>query len=242
MSQRKIDCDGGDGGVPTNMRMLLVRQEIIGNEWSALETVLKSDVKRESCKRYIEWIDKELDRLDNLNLVDDGNCDKIEDEATTAPSSKSKTKESAKERRQRLKDRKKLTVEQRKALKRETKAKKSTEADVSAMTEAKKEERRQKLREQLVKAHNRLSEIEQLEGGDPEPRARKVLAGLGFTKEMQDKSTSALSGGWRMRVSLSCALFANPSLLLLDEPTNHLDLEAVLWLERYLTQSFTGTL
>ena len=135
-----------------------------------------------------------------------------------------------------------MTVEQRKALKRETKAKKSTEADVSAMTEAKKEERRQKLREQLVKAHNRLSEIEQLEGGDPEPRARKVLAGLGFTKEMQDKSTSALSGGWRMRVSLSCALFANPSLLLLDEPTNHLDLEAVLWLERYLTQSFTGTL
>ena len=45
-----------------------------------------------------------------------------------------------------------------------------------------------------------------------------------------------------MRVSLSCALFANPSLLLLDEPTNHLDLEAVLWLERYLTKDFMGTL
>ena len=44
-----------------------------------------------------------------------------------------------------------------------------------------------------------------------------------------------------MRVSLSCALFANPSLLLLDEPTNHLDLEAVLWLERYLSTSFAGT-
>ena len=45
-----------------------------------------------------------------------------------------------------------------------------------------------------------------------------------------------------MRVSLACALFAAPRLLLLDEPTNHLDLEAVLWLENYLTTSFDGTL
>jgi ATPase subunit of ABC transporter with duplicated ATPase domains len=267
LSQRKIDCDEQDGGVPTNVRMLLVRQEIIGNDWSAIDTVLKSDVKRESCKKYIGWIDRELDKIDNPNLAGgdgdgdgggdgdgDGDGDGIGgdqdgdnaadvDEATPAPSSKGKTaKESAKERRQRLKDRKKLTAEQRKALKRGAKAQKSIDVDVTEMTEAKKEERRKKLREQLVKAHNRMSEIEMLEGGDPEPRARKVLAGLGFTKEMQEKPTSALSGGWRMRVSLSCALFANPSMLLLDEPTNHLDLEAVLWLERYLTKTFTGTL
>ena len=244
LSQRKIECDEADGGVPTNVRMLLVRQEIIGNEWSAVDTVLKSDVKRESCKKYIAWIDKELDKLDNPNPSIDDSGDQQSDnaESTKDQATKGKVKESAKERRQRLKDRKKLTVEQRKALKRGAKAKKAIEVDVSAMTEAKKDERRKKLREQLVRAHNRLSEIEQLEGGDPEPRARKVLAGLGFTKEMQDKPTSALSGGWRMRVSLSCALFANPSLLLLDEPTNHLDLEAVLWLERYLTQSYNGTL
>ncbi len=244
LSQRKIDCDEQDGGVPTSVRMLLVRQEIIGNEWSAIETVLKSDVKRESCKKYITWIDKELDRLDNSNVDGDGSGDQEGEkaESTNEPSKKGKSKESAKERRQRLKDRKKMTVEQRKALKKGAKAKKAIAVDLSVMSEAKKEERRKKLREQLVRAHNRLSEIEQLEGGDPEPRARKVLAGLGFTKDMQEKPTSALSGGWRMRVSLSCALFANPSLLLLDEPTNHLDLEAVLWLERYLTQSYTGTL
>jgi len=105
------------------------------------------------------------------------------------------------------------------------------------------EEKRKKLNAQLNHAYERLARIEQEEGGDPEPRARKVLFGLGFlTEEMQNKPTSELSGGWRMRVSLSCALFANPALLLLDEPTNHLDLETVLWLQNYLIKKFKGTL
>lgn len=85
---------------------------------------------------------------------------------------------------------------------------------------------------------DRLTDIyEQLDSLDPDTaqaRAAKILHGLGFTREMQQKPCKDFSGGWRMRIALAKALFVQPSILLLDEPTNHLDLEACVWLEEYL--------
>src|SRR3954468_4720783 len=86
--------------------------------------------------------------------------------------------------------------------------------------------------------HHRLGEIHErlnaIAAHAAPARAARILVGLGFDEEMQQRPLDSFSGGWRMRVALAALLFSAPDLLLLDEPSNHLDLEATLWLENFL--------
>ncbi|CAE7386155.1 ABCF4 [Symbiodinium sp. CCMP2456] len=92
---------------------------------------------------------------------------------------------------------------------------------------------------------NTSAELEAIGADSAEARVRKILCGLGFTNGHPDEDRFSMdrpvvqfSGGWRMRISLAKALFLQPKLLMLDEPTNHLDLDAVLWLDTYLSEHY----
>ena len=57
-----------------------------------------------------------------------------------------------------------------------------------------------------------------------------------------DASTSELSGGQKKRVALAALLVSEWEALILDEPTNHLDLDAISYLEEWLTNYSGGLL
>lgn len=84
-------------------------------------------------------------------------------------------------------------------------------------------------------------EFEAMDGYNFASRCRQVLAGLGFSEQIQNNPYQNLSGGWRMRVQLAKLLLQEPDVLLLDEPTNHLDLPSIEWLEGYL-QGYRGAM
>ncbi|WP_407275999.1 ABC-F family ATP-binding cassette domain-containing protein [Halothiobacillus sp. DCM-1] len=84
-------------------------------------------------------------------------------------------------------------------------------------------------------------EFDAIDGFTARARAAKLLDGLGFAPSAIDRPVRSFSGGWRMRINLARALLAPSDILLLDEPTNHLDLDAVFWLEQWLT-SYPGML
>ena len=92
--------------------------------------------------------------------------------------------------------------------------------------------------EQLAELHARMEDIG---GWSARARAAALLAGLGFANAEFERPVREFSGGWRMRLNLAQALIARADLLLLDEPTNHLDLDAVVWLEQWLS-GYRGTL
>jgi ATPase subunit of ABC transporter with duplicated ATPase domains len=74
----------------------------------------------------------------------------------------------------------------------------------------------------------------EMDGYTAESRAGELLLGLDIPLEQHLGLMSAVAPGWKLRVLLAQALFANPDIMLLDEPTNNLDINTIRWLETIL--------
>ena len=76
----------------------------------------------------------------------------------------------------------------------------------------------------------------ELDGYSAESRAGELLLGLEIPLQQHDGPMSAVAPGWKLRVLLAQALFADPDIMLLDEPTNNLDINTIRWLEDVLNE------
>ena len=72
------------------------------------------------------------------------------------------------------------------------------------------------------------------DGYTAESRAGELLMGVGIPIDQHNGPMREVAPGWKLRVLLCQALFANPDILLLDEPTNNLDINTIRWLEDVL--------
>ena len=85
-----------------------------------------------------------------------------------------------------------------------------------------------------MKAAELEGKVGEYDGYTAESRAGELLLGVGIPTEQHDGPMSQVAPGWKLRVLLCQALFANPDILLLDEPTNNLDINTIRWLEDVL--------
>lgn len=93
---------------------------------------------------------------------------------------------------------------------------------------------------QAMKEYSRLTEaFEKADGYAVRSQINGVLKGLGFSDAEYELPIMSLSGGQKTRVALSRLLLTKPDIILLDEPTNHLDMDAIRWLETFLS-SYPG--
>ena len=88
--------------------------------------------------------------------------------------------------------------------------------------------------EDYMRAAELESVYAEFDGYTAEARAGELLLGVGIPIEQHNGLMNAVAPGWKLRVLLAQALFANPDILLLDEPTNNLDINTIRWLEDVL--------
>lgn len=112
------------------------------------------------------------------------------------------------------------------------------DVELRSVTAAIEEAERRDAAMELAELHASLQSID---GYRAHARAAALMHGLGFKTTDLSRQVADFSGGWRVRLAMARALGSRADLLLLDEPTNHLDLDAIVWLEEWLT-AFSGTL
>lgn len=82
------------------------------------------------------------------------------------------------------------------------------------------------------------AEFAELNGWETESDVSKLLQGLGLSEDLLYQTMGDLSGNEKVKILLAQALFGNPDIILMDEPTNHLDIDAITWLEDFLSEYF----
>lgn len=82
------------------------------------------------------------------------------------------------------------------------------------------------------------AEFAELNGWEAESDVSKLLQGLGLSEDLLYQTMGNLSGNEKVKILLAQALFGNPDIILMDEPTNHLDIDAITWLEDFLSEYF----
>ncbi len=78
-----------------------------------------------------------------------------------------------------------------------------------------------------------LEKMEEYNAWDYDAKVQEITSKLGVVD--LDQKFAQLSGGQRKRIFMAQMLLTEPDLIIMDEPTNHLDLEAIEWLENYLS-------
>ncbi len=114
------------------------------------------------------------------------------------------------------------------------------EEEISALSGQINHAEGQQLDELVAKLDRANERFRSLNGYAYESELTGVLKGLGFKEEEFDKPVHTLSGGEKTRAALAKMLLVAPDLIILDEPTNHLDMNAIHWLETYLS-SYKGS-